>query len=110
MSISQPAATGMLNDLERLLGLVLFTRIRIGMSLGRFQHHSQKLPRRFETATLSKRGNYRRLGNSQLALTLGSRVVVGRPLLIAEPQRRLRQRELLRSQGVGMPDLQGMIF
>lgn len=32
LSISQPAATGMLNDLERLLGLQLFTRSRQGMA------------------------------------------------------------------------------
>ena len=79
----------MLNDLERLLGLVLFTRIRIGMSLGRFQHHSQTLPLRFESATLSKRYGCERLGIPQLALTSDSRVA-GKPLLIAVPQRRLR--------------------
>jgi DNA-binding transcriptional LysR family regulator len=32
LSISQPAATGMLNDLEQLLGLQLFTRSRQGMT------------------------------------------------------------------------------
>jgi DNA-binding transcriptional LysR family regulator len=32
LSISQPAATGMLNDLARLPGLVLFTRSRSGTS------------------------------------------------------------------------------
>jgi|GEM_PF-3561822 len=32
LSISQPAATGMLNDLERLLGLALFIRSRSGMT------------------------------------------------------------------------------
>jgi len=32
LSISQPAATGMLNDLEQLLGLQLFTRSRQGMA------------------------------------------------------------------------------
>ncbi len=32
LSISQPAATGMLNDLEQLLGLQLFTRNRQGMT------------------------------------------------------------------------------
>lgn len=32
LSISQPAATGMLNDLEQLLGIQLFTRSRKGMA------------------------------------------------------------------------------
>lgn len=32
LSISQPAATGMLNDLERMLGLQLFARSRTGMT------------------------------------------------------------------------------
>ena len=32
LNISQPAATGMLNDLEQLLGISLFTRSRLGVA------------------------------------------------------------------------------